>query len=169
MQSTLSPTNVPHARGVHQVAGDPRRPNDIVKYVPTVSKDDDLPDSYQLAALFLGMAALLLKVCEFTMRAAGSGVCPSEQNHGSPPCFSWQAKWAAWTSILCILCSLSNYSTRTDVKQLLRFVKGAVTVSDSDQTSNTKPQLILCSSAMFVLFGTASVYLTAGEKGRSLF
>lgn len=45
-----------------QVAGDPRRPNDIVKYKRHVVKDDDLPDTYLMAALCLGMAALLLKV-----------------------------------------------------------------------------------------------------------
>ncbi|KAL6778012.1 hypothetical protein ACKKBG_A16585 [Auxenochlorella protothecoides x Auxenochlorella symbiontica] len=73
-----------------KVAGDPRRPNDIVKYKRHVVKDDDLPDTYLMAALCLGMAALLLK-----------------------------GKMAAWTAIICILSSLANYGVKTDLKQLL--------------------------------------------------
>lgn len=159
----MSPTSLARP----QVPGDPRRPNDVVNYKFKSAKDDDLPDIYLMAALFLGMGAILLKVGAALrgpviegpglrrgqclgafLGGAALGVCPgvglervdgtfamptgvrmgfsSRAHTPSMPCT--QQKLVAWGAVLCVLCALSNYGPKADVKQMLRCAGFLVTV-----------------------------------------
>ncbi|GMH41622.1 hypothetical protein BSKO_09532 [Bryopsis sp. KO-2023] len=79
--------------------GDPRRPNEVRKYIrPVVNMDTQPPDSMLFGALFCGMIALILKI-----------------------------KLAAWASLFFCISALANMkSEQMDFKQIVSSLTFAV-------------------------------------------